>query len=205
MADKFLGWYRTRSTRDGFLGEAEFLDGSGIYIRHPATRKGVMLDVDGNGVNIEPEEIAHLIDLKLGSVNVEFWITPDTSLTCRFSWIPLGLEIQTFYLDGLSGAETAHVTSVLIGYMNSAPGTFGYVLDLDGDTAEYDWDVFFDTIHMGDFRPVEVYPDLLVVKGSLAREGRLSDVPSFVGVRQLRQDLIEFSNLSKGVHSRGDG
>jgi hypothetical protein len=164
-----------------------------------------MLDVDGNGVNVDPEEMAHLIDLKLSSVNVEFWIAPDTSLTCRFSWIPLGLEVQTFYLDGLSGAEAAHVQSVLIGYMNSAPGTFGYVLDLDGDTAEYDWDVFFDTIHMGNFLPVEIYPNLLVIKGSLAQEGRLFDVPSFVGVRELRRDLIEFSNLSKGVHSQGDG
>jgi hypothetical protein len=164
-----------------------------------------MLDVDGNGVNVDPEEMAHLIDLKLGSVNLEFWITPDTNLICRFSWIPLGLEVQTFYLDGLSGTETAHVKSVLIGYMNGTPDTFGYVLDLGGDTAEYDWDVFFDTIHMGDLLPVEVYPDLLVIKGSLAREGRLFDVPSFVSVRELGQDLIEFSNLSKGVRSRGDG
>jgi hypothetical protein len=150
-----------------------------------------MLDVDGNGVNVEPEEMARLIDLKLGSVNVKFWLGPDTDLTCYFSWIPLGLEIQTFYLDGLSRAQMDQVKSVLIGYMSSFPGTSGYVLDLDGGTAEYDWDAFFDAIEMGDFHPVEVYPDLLVIKGSLAQEERLLDVPSFVSIRQLRRDLIE--------------
>jgi hypothetical protein len=88
-----------------------------------------MLDVDGNGVNVEPEEMAHLIELKLGSINVQFWMTQDTSLTCQFSWISLGLEVQTFYLDGLTGTEVAHVKSVLISHVNSAPSTFGYVLD----------------------------------------------------------------------------
>jgi len=142
MADKFIKWYRARSARDGFLAQAEFLDANGIRIRNPATGKGVMLDVDGSGVSVEPEEMA--------------------------------------------------------------PGTFGYVLDLDGDTAEYDWDDFFDAIHMDNFRPVEIYPDLLVVKGPLAREGRLLNTPSFVGVRELGQGLIEFTNFFKGAHSSGD-
>ena len=205
MPDKFLRWYRARSTRDGFLEQAEFLDRNGISIRHPTISKGVMLDVDGNGVNVEPDEMAHLVDLKLASINLEFWISPDASFTCRFSWIPLGLEVQTFYLEGLSSAEIEHVKSVLIEYMNSFPGTSGYVLDLEGDTAEYDWDVFFDTINMGEFHPIEMYPSSLVIKGSLVRERRLFDVPPFVGVRELPGDLIAYSNLFKASNSSPDG
>jgi hypothetical protein len=91
-----------------------------------------MLDVDGAGVQVEPDEMAHLVDLKLASINLEFWIGPDTSLTCQFSWIPLGLEVKTFYLDGLTVAETAHFKSVLISYINSFSGTIGYVLIFRG-------------------------------------------------------------------------
>jgi hypothetical protein len=203
VSDKFLRWYGARSTRDTFIEQADSFERSGIYIRHPATGMEVMLDVDGNGVSVEPNEVAHLIDLKLGSVNVEFWVTPDVSLTCLFSWIPLGLEIQAFYLDGLPGVELAHVKSVLLGYVSSAPGTFGYVLDLDGDTAEYDWDSFFDAIHMGDPPPVDVYPELLVIKGSPVKKSNVFDAPSFVEVRKLHGDFVQFSNLSKGTHSQG--
>ena len=53
-----------------------------------------------------------------------------------------GLEVPTFCFDSLSVIETAHVESVLIGCMNGDTGTFGYVLDLEGGTVEYDWDVF---------------------------------------------------------------
>jgi hypothetical protein len=192
MADQFLRWYRARSTRDDFARQAEFFSRRGISLEHPNFRCGIILDVDGNHVQLETAKIARLIDLKIAPVNVEFWLSADHDLACRFSWIPLGMEVQMYYLDNLTRTESQIVESLLIDYIHQeSSGTFGYVLDRDGRTAEYDWDLFYDGLSMGEYRRFETYPDVLAVSGSVGRIREAINIPDSAEVDRFGDALVE--------------
>jgi hypothetical protein len=161
----------------------------------------VVLDVDGGDVQLDAREIARLVDMKIASINVEFWLSPDVNLTCNFAWIPLGVEVQMYYLDNLTLGQSEAVESVLIKYIHQeASSTFGYVLDRNGRTAEYDWNGFYDDYSLGRPRRVDVLPDIMAVAGSPERVREILDIPDSSVLDQLGDTLVEVKRIS----ARGD-
>jgi hypothetical protein len=188
----FVRWYRSRSTGGSFLEQAKILSRAGISLDHPTFRTGVVLDVDGNGVRLSEAEIARLIDIKIAPINVEFWLSPDTNLSCFLSWILLGLEVYDFSLDGLSRDQAENVISILLDQLfRKSVDTAGYVVDLSGKTESYDWNDFFDGIDKGTVASIAMYPDVFGIKSSPAVGAFLSAVPSFIESRPVRSDLTE--------------
>lgn len=183
VADRFFRWYRSRSTREDFLQQADFLAQRGIFLEHPTFKTGVVLNIDGDDVRLTPVEIARLIDLKLAAVNVKFWFSADADLSCKFSWIPLGMEVQMYHLENLTSAHAVTTQSALTEYRREeGPTTFGYVLDRDGRSAEFDWDLFYDGLSLGAVPAVEVWPDVLAIRGTVEQIRQTLDIPASVRV-----------------------
>ncbi|WP_433552928.1 hypothetical protein ACQP08_05875 [Micromonospora zamorensis] len=148
------------STVESFRSQARFFELSGILLTHPTKGAAVMLDVDGNDIEMSPERVAENVGLRIGaSMTVEWWLSPDIDLTCTYEFHPLGREVQTFYLDGLTTEEKGTVSSV-VGrlFSSNAESSIALVVDYRGLTVEFDWDDFA-LRGLGNLRAI---PDLLI-------------------------------------------
>ncbi|MFJ2085287.1 hypothetical protein ACI2KV_06590 [Micromonospora chokoriensis] len=178
MADSFIKWYRVASTVESFRSQARSFESAGIHLTHPGKGVAVMLDVDGNDIEMSPERVAENVGRRIGrSLTVEWWLSPDIDLTCTYEFHPLGREVQTFYLDGFRTEEKEIVSSV-VGrlFSSNAESSIALVVDYRGLTAEFDWDDFV-LRGLGELPSI---PDLLIAAkrdeliDSVRRQGGLA-------------------------------
>ena len=204
MTDRFLRWYKLRSTRQEFLDQVQYFSQNGIFLEHPYRKACIVLNVDGADVELRQSEIAHMVDLKIGNFDVEYWLTADVNVTCFYSWLPMSFEVQTYHLETLDSGQLERVTSVLIAHIEThAASTLGYVLDVKGRTADQDWNGFFDSLELNQLVQISAYPDILVLRGSIKRINDILQVPNFVSSSQVGNDFVKLENRLPrgGIHS----
>ncbi|MCH0561679.1 MULTISPECIES: hypothetical protein [unclassified Streptomyces] len=169
MSDAYLSWYRTRTTRAGFDTLTRAFAEAGISLEHPVGGSAILLDVDGGQVPLPAATVAELVGSAVGTLNVEWWFSPDVDLTCCFSYEPFGWEKQTYYLDGLTADQVRVVERVLFAQMLSRPSeTVALIVDETGRTADADWDALVN----GDTSDIGPMPDALVLATSIADQVR---------------------------------
>lgn len=136
-----MRWYRERTTTTSFAEQKNAFSEAGLWLEHPTRAAEIMLDVDGDDVELGAGAIAELLELKLGPVNVEWWFSSDENLTCKYDYEPLGMEIQTYYLDGLTALQCSILEQLLTKFVRERRvETRALIVDRSGDTAEFDWD-----------------------------------------------------------------
>jgi hypothetical protein len=54
MPDGFVKWYRASSTAHEFGAQVEAFSAAGISLIHPAKNVAVLLDVDGDDIEVAP-------------------------------------------------------------------------------------------------------------------------------------------------------
>ncbi|MDH6113398.1 hypothetical protein P3T36_001723 [Kitasatospora sp. MAP12-15] len=136
-----------------------------------------MLDVDGNDVPIGLDEADRLLSLRLGSVSVTWWLSEDVDVVCEYSYEPLGCEIQTFRLDGLTVREIETIQDALTAAARAFPAsTHALIIDCHGVSEPEIWD---SLILYGGTR-VPRLPDLVLARGPVASQ-LLSISPKFHG------------------------
>ncbi|MFP8960854.1 hypothetical protein ACLIYP_09865 [Streptomyces nanhaiensis] len=190
MSDAYIAWYRTRTTESGFLALADEFQRSGISIRHPNLGTGILLNADGDQVRMSVERIAELVGLAVACLNVEWWLTADVDVTCRFTYEPLGGECQTYYLDGLSADEVACVEEVILRQVSRQPElTDALIVDRSGASAEVDWDEQV----LGGPTELTVSPDLMILPharireiGGVLQRGRVEEYDSRLSIYRKR-------------------
>lgn len=170
--DGFFRWYRARSMQLDLHKQIQFFDHHAVAIEHPALKKCVLLNVDGEQVLLDIEDVYRLVGMRLGVLNLEWWLSPDVDLTSQITSIPAGGEIRNYYFSGLTVAQRDAIGKMLVEYANScANDTIGYILDRDGRTEEFDW----DSVILYDCHTVTVLPDVLVLPRDIANKiGRRS-------------------------------
>jgi hypothetical protein len=134
----------------------------GLLLEHPSRRCALLLNTDGNQVEIESDQLAELLTWRLPAVDFQWWFTADVDVACQISNRPYGHETQTFYLDGLTLDQSELVESLLVDRIRHSGGveTLGLVVDRTGATAgSCDW----DEILLGESGEIQDYPDLLVL------------------------------------------
>jgi hypothetical protein len=181
MSDAFIKWCRGRTTAQQFLDRVKKFNAAGISLVHPVKGDAVLLDVDGNDVGVSPADIAQLVDRRVGrSLSMEWWFTADIDLTCTYSFVPGGREVQTYYLDGLSPAEVTSVCD-LIGslFWGESSASEWLVVDAIGRLADFDWEDFL----LYDAGSPSMTPDLMIVRTS-TNAAQIELLP-----RAIRQDL----------------
>lgn len=127
----------------------------------------ILLDVDGNDVELPPGRTIDLLNMRFGSINLEWWFSPDANLVCNYDYEPMGLEVQTYYLDSLNQTEANALSNLLLSAVEDPDyGTRGLVIDRQGSTAEFDWDgvMLYENLEIPNL------PDLTVVPRDLARK-----------------------------------
>ncbi|MFD4943092.1 hypothetical protein ACFWNT_11250 [Streptomyces sp. NPDC058409] len=141
MGDGFIRWYRELGKDSVFSEQVAAFDRCGVTFAHPETGTATVINVDGDDVPVSFEALAWLIGLRISSVTVNWWISPDTNLVGNYSHEPLGCEIQTFWLDGLNLEEVELVKSAVKSAIDhvSTP-TRALVCDVQGGTDADDWD-----------------------------------------------------------------
>jgi hypothetical protein len=188
MSDGFFKWYRSPSTEGDFYRQIELLGRRSIAIEHPAFHVGIVLDMDGNDVQLSVADIARTVSGGVGPVNVEWWLSSDVDLTCCYSWPTVDCEVQTYYLDGLSSAQIDVAKSVLTDCAESPEfGTLGYILDSRGRSADFDWDGF---VLDGDGRLVSL-PDVMVFREEIFLEAH--GIPDSFVVSAIGEGLMRVS------------
>ncbi|MFI6406688.1 hypothetical protein [Streptomyces sp. NPDC050548] len=75
-----------------------------------------MIDVDGDDVPVTLEALAWVIGIRASSITVTWWLSPDVNVVGEYSHEPLGCEMQTFWLDGLSLEEAEVVRLAVRGW-----------------------------------------------------------------------------------------
>ena len=184
MSDGFMKWYRRRTDTQIFARQESLFQAYGVSLVHPARNVEILLDVDGNDVELPPGRILDLLNMKFGSINVEWWFSSDANLVCKYEYEPLGLEIQTYYLDSLTQAEANVLSNLLLAAAEDSDyGTRGLVIDRRGSTAEFDW----DNVMLYGKLEIPSLPDLVVVPRDLA--GKLSSLPS-ISATSVGLDLV---------------
>jgi hypothetical protein len=141
MGDGFIRWYRESGKESVFSDQVATFDRNGVAIIHPETGVTTIVNVDGDDFAVDFERLAWVIGLRLPSVTVNWWISPDVNVVDTYSHEPLGCEVQTFWLDGLNTAEVQTLKSAVMSAISqvSTP-TRALVCDVQGLTDADDWD-----------------------------------------------------------------
>ncbi|MEU2509202.1 hypothetical protein ABZ621_31445 [Streptomyces sp. NPDC007863] len=166
MTDGFIRWYRESAATPVLAEQAEVFGAHGLALAHPARGAAVVLDVEGDGVPMSGEELGRLLGLRIASLTVNWWFSADVDVTDEFLYEPLGCEIQTLWLDGLTPEQTDAVEAAVIAATTALPvPTRAVIVDRQGasDPAEWDSAVLYD----GDRTPV--FPDRVLARDPLTR------------------------------------
>ncbi|MFJ4689675.1 hypothetical protein [Streptomyces sp. NPDC088789] len=141
MGDGFIRWYRESGKIQIFSDQVASFGEHGVRISHPVTGSATVINVDGDDIPINIEKLAWLIGLRTSTITTNWWISSDTNVVCEYSYEPLGCEIQTFWLDGLSLEESEIIKSAVLAAVNevSTP-TRALIFDDQGVTAHEGWD-----------------------------------------------------------------
>lgn len=142
MAWPFLCLYRKPTDLDAFALLVDVLQGVGASLLHPTYRAAIALDIDGNSVQLSPEEVAQLVTRRVGeSVNICWWFTSDINMICQHKFAPGDREVQRYYLDGLYAREADEVVAALEAHaFNIGELLDGLIVDRTGRTEDFDWD-----------------------------------------------------------------
>ncbi|MEW2069297.1 hypothetical protein [Streptomyces sp. NPDC007346] len=126
-----------------------------------------VINVDGDDVGIDFETLEMILGIRVPSVTINWWVSPGSNVVSEYSYEPLGCEIQTFWLDGMTGAEVESFSSAVIAVMDSvAPPTRALVCDYRGITDAGAWDSLM--LYGGNEVP-GVVDDLLAAPGLTRR------------------------------------
>ncbi|WP_148283078.1 MULTISPECIES: hypothetical protein [Kitasatospora] len=189
MSDAYISWYRNgRTDAPGFITMTAALERLGLSLEHPALKTGILLNVDGEQVKMSPSCISELVGLAIASLDVQFWLAADIDVTCQFRYEPLGGEIQTYDLDGLTADQKRRVEDAIVQMALKGSGqTIGVIVDWSGRSAESDWDGFF----LYDRIPGGPAPDRLLMRTTelanspgLSEGGTVKDLDS--GISEIR-------------------
>jgi hypothetical protein len=198
MADRFMRWYRSHSTRASFIAQAEFFSRCGVSFDHPSFGAGVVLDPEGESVHLEKSKAAEMVGGGEVSLNVQFWLSPDIDLTCQFSWESSSFEVQTYYFEGLALAEREAVRSMLRAYIVlNCQDTIGYVVDIKGWNPDFNWDPFFEGQASGFLADIPICPDVLAVKRSNQPLLRTVNIPRHISVDESSGCLVELRRIEE--------
>ncbi|MFC9391433.1 hypothetical protein [Streptomyces venezuelae] len=165
MADGFIRWYRESAATPVFGEQARLFAEYGIHLAHPVTGEATAVDVEGEDVPIGREELALLLGRRIASITVNWWLSADTNVLDSFGYEPLGCEVQTLWLDGLTVDEAHRVESAVTAATTRLPTpTRAVIVDRQGVTDPEDWDspVLYD----GDELPR--FPDAVMAQGPVA-------------------------------------
>lgn len=167
MSDGYIRWYRESAATSVFAEQAQLFAEYGLQLAHPVRGKAVAVDVEGEDVPIGREELRLLLGRRIASVTMNWWFSADTNVLDSFAYEPLGCEIQTLWLDGLSNEEAHRVESAVTAATTRLPApTRAVIVDRQGVTDPEDWDsaVLYD----GDELPR--FPDTVLAQGHLAEQ-----------------------------------
>ncbi|MFJ6662177.1 RHS repeat domain-containing protein [Streptomyces sp. NPDC091377] len=141
MGDGFIRWYRESGKIQIFSDQVASFGEHGVRISHPVTGSATVINVDGDDIPINAEKLAWLIGLRTSTITTNWWISSDINVVCEYSYEPLGCQIQTFWLDGLTLEESEIIKSAVLAAVNevSTP-TRALIFDDQGITAHEGWD-----------------------------------------------------------------
>ena len=160
MTDRFVRWYRSRTTVERFAGQVQAYAQRGMVLNRPSSGSALVLNVDGDQVPVSVDEIARWVGAALAPLNVKWWLDEFTDVVCYFNYEPLGWESQDYDLGGLTWEEMDVVEELILGRVAAHPEeTLFVVLDRSGSSAETDWDRFVSDESVG----LEVMPNALVL------------------------------------------
>ncbi|MFC9282293.1 hypothetical protein [Streptomyces collinus] len=111
-----------------------------MSLTHPGTEQASVINVDGDNVLVALDAMEWLLGLRLPSVTINWWVSNEHNTVCEFTHEPLGCEIQTFWLEGLTSSEINAVTSaVQAAIARIDTPTRGLVIDLQEATDADEW------------------------------------------------------------------
>ncbi|MFF5965945.1 hypothetical protein ACFY64_19855 [Streptomyces collinus] len=141
MADGFIRWYRESGATSVFAEQVKIFEAHGIGLVHPVRGAAVVLDVEGDQVLMRPEELGHLLGLRISSITMEWWFSADIDVVDSYSYEPLGCEIQTLWLDGLTREQADAVEAAVVAAATGLPTpTRAVIVDRRGEGDPDDWD-----------------------------------------------------------------
>ncbi|MFK8851070.1 hypothetical protein [Streptomyces sp. Ac-502] len=147
MADGFIRWYRESAAVPAFAEQTQLFAAHGIALTHPVRGKAVVLDVEGDGVLMHQEELGRLLGLRIASLTMQWWFSADIDVTDEYAYEPLGCEIQTLWLDGLTPQQADTVEAAVLAATTTLPTpTRAVIVDRQGagDPADWDSPVLYD-------------------------------------------------------------
>ncbi|MFF8828647.1 hypothetical protein [Streptomyces sp. NPDC015131] len=147
MRDGYIRWYRESAATPVLAAQAEAFAAYGLRLVHPGKGAAVVLDVEGDDVLMSPEELGRLLGLRIASLTVDWWLSADVDVVVEYAYEPLGCEIQTLWLDGLTPEQAGAVEAAVLAAAAALPvPTRAVVVDRKGagDPREWDSPVLYD-------------------------------------------------------------
>ncbi|MCT9094008.1 hypothetical protein N4G70_34895 [Streptomyces sp. ASQP_92] len=127
----------------------------------------MLLDIEGEQVLVGQEELGRLLDLRIASLTMQWWLSADTDVCDEYVYEPFGCEIQMLWLDGLYPEEVRLVESAVIAAatQRSVP-TRAVVVDRRGISDPDDWDSFM----LYDEVAVPRFPESVIAQESITEK-----------------------------------
>ncbi|MFJ8697326.1 hypothetical protein [Streptomyces roseolilacinus] len=173
MADGFIRWYREAAATPVLAQQAQLFERHGIVLVHPTRGGAVVLDVEGNAVVMRPEELGHLLALRIASLTMNWWFSANVNVIDQYVYEPLGCEIQTLWLDGLTPQQEDAVEAAVMAAARELPvPTRAVIVDRSGAGDPEDWDSA--VLYEGDGLPP--FPDRVLARHPLAQRFTRSPV-----------------------------
>ncbi|MFD3513623.1 hypothetical protein [Streptomyces sp. NPDC058657] len=167
MADGYIRWYRESGATSVFAEQTELFARYGIHLAHPATGEVRAVDVEGDDVPLGREELRLLLGRRIASITMNWWFSADINVLDTFVYDPLGCEVQTLWLDGLTTDEARRVESAVTAAATRLPvPTRAVIVDRRGMTDPEGWDS--SVLYDGDTAPP--FPDTVVARGNIAEK-----------------------------------
>ncbi|MEU2494655.1 hypothetical protein [Streptomyces sp. NPDC007883] len=84
MSDGYVRWYQESAATSVIAEQAEVFAAYGLRLVHPVRGAAVVLDVEGDDVLMDPEELCRLLGLRIASITMNWWFSADIdALRCR--------------------------------------------------------------------------------------------------------------------------
>ncbi|MFJ7157145.1 hypothetical protein ACIQUQ_19645 [Streptomyces sp. NPDC101118] len=167
MADGFIRWYRESAATSVFAQQVELFAEQGIVLPHPVRGVPFVLDVEGEQVPMEQEELGLLLGHRIADITMTWWFSANTNIIDTFAYEPLGCEIQTLWLDGLTFEEAARVEAAVTVAATKLPvPTRAVIVDRRGISDPEDW----DSLVLYDGDRVPRIPDVVLTQSHIAQK-----------------------------------
>ncbi|MFJ9684517.1 hypothetical protein ACIRRX_02355 [Streptomyces bacillaris] len=171
MADGFIQWYREDATTAIFAEQVRLFSEFGIELIHPNRNAALVLDIEGDDVPMDQEELGFLIGRRIASLTFNWWLTADTNVIDTYEAVPVGRETQTLWLDGLRPDEVRRVESAVMAAATRLPvPTRAVIVDRRGISDPDGW----DAVALYDGTGVPLLPDTVLALDPIAERIRRS-------------------------------